>query len=122
MSCHGLKMAYRNLLKYKLQSVICVLGLAGGLSCFTVCNYMLRKELAWNKQLPHYGETYKLVTIRENGEVDGLVSLDLAEQLKQEFPEIENRYIMSVCPGSAINYVSSGRKMGNRQLRRLSLC
>ena len=46
MSCHGLKMAYRNLLKYKLQSVICVLGLAGGLSCFTVCNYMLRKELA----------------------------------------------------------------------------
>ena len=89
MSCHGLKMAYRNLLKYKLQSVICVLGLAGGLSCFTVCNYMLRKELAWNKQLPHYGETYKLVTIRENGEVDGLVSLDLAEQLKQEFPEIE---------------------------------
>lgn len=51
MSCHGLKMAYRNLLKYKLQSVICVLGLAGGLSCFTVCNYMLRKELAWNKQL-----------------------------------------------------------------------
>ena len=89
MSCHGLKMAYRNLLKYKLQSVICVLGLAGGLSCFTVCNYMLRKELAWNKQLPHYGETYKLVTIRENGEGDGLVSLDLAEQLKQEFPEIE---------------------------------
>ena len=82
-------MAYRNLLKYKLQSVICVLGLAGGLSCFTVCNYMLREELAWNKQLPHYGETYKLVTIRENGEVDGLVSLDLAEQLKQEFPEIE---------------------------------
>ena len=54
MSCHGLKMAYRNLLKYKLQSVICVLGLAGGLSCFTVCNYMLREELAWNKQLPHY--------------------------------------------------------------------
>ena len=45
--------------------------------------------MAWNKQLPHYGETYKLVTIRENGEVDGLVSLDLAEQLKQEFPEIE---------------------------------
>ena len=83
MSCHGLKMAYRNLLKYKLQSVICVLGLAGGLSCFTVCNYMLRKELAWNKQLPHYGETYKLVTIRENGEVDGLVSLDLAEQFFQ---------------------------------------
>ena len=44
---------------------------------------MLRKELAWNKQLPHYGETYKLVTIRENGEVDGLVSLDLAEQYKE---------------------------------------
>ncbi len=75
MSCHGLKMAYRNLLKYKLQSVICVLGLAGGLSCFTVCNYMLREELAWNKQLPHYEDTYKLVTIRENGEVDGWVSL-----------------------------------------------
>ena len=121
MSCHGLKMAYRNLLKYKLQSVICVLGLAGGLSCFTVCNYMLRKELAWNKQLPHYGETYKLVTIRENGEVDGLVSLDLAEQLKQEFPEIE-KSVYYVGTGSAINYVSSGRKMGNRQLRRLSLC
>ena len=75
-------MAYRNLLKYKLQSVICVLGLAGGLSCFTVCNYMLRKELAWNKQLPHYGETYKLVTIRENGEV----SSEVACQLDYQYP------------------------------------
>ena len=89
MSLHNLKMAYRNLLKYKLQSVICVLGLAGGLSCFTVCNYMLREELAWNTKLPHYDETYKLVTIEENGRINELVSLDLAGQLRQEFPEIE---------------------------------
>ena len=121
MSCHGLKMAYRNLLKYKLQSVICVLGLAGGLSCFTVCNYMLRKELAWNKQLPHYGETYKLVTIRENGEVDGLVSLDLAEQLKQEFPEIEKSVYYVGMSGVSDKLCVVGQENG-RQLRRLSLC
>ena len=35
---HYLKIAWRNLLKYKLQSVISILGLAVGLSCFVMCN------------------------------------------------------------------------------------
>ena len=34
MIAHYLKIAWRNLLKYRMQSVVSILGLAVGLACF----------------------------------------------------------------------------------------
>lgn len=42
---HDLKIAWRNLLKYKQQTVISLLGLAVGLTSFVLCNDQLRDEL-----------------------------------------------------------------------------
>lgn len=42
MIYHYLKLAVRNLLKYKVQNVVSIIGLAVGLLCFTVCLYCTR--------------------------------------------------------------------------------
>lgn len=42
MIAHYLKIALRNLLKYKTQNVISIVGLAVGLFCFSVCFYISR--------------------------------------------------------------------------------
>ena len=42
MITHYLKIAFRNLLKYKMQTAISVVGLAVGLCCFCVCFYISR--------------------------------------------------------------------------------
>ena len=34
---HYLKVAFRNLLKYKTQNIISIIGLAVGLLCFCIC-------------------------------------------------------------------------------------
>lgn len=42
MIAHYLKIAWRNLLKYRTQSIISIIGLAVGLFSFTVCFYCSR--------------------------------------------------------------------------------
>ena len=39
---HYLKVAFRNLLKYKTQNIISIIGLAVGLLCFCICMYCSR--------------------------------------------------------------------------------
>lgn len=42
MIIHYLKIAFRNLLKYKMQNIISTIGLAVGLLCFSICMYCSR--------------------------------------------------------------------------------
>lgn len=42
MILHYLKIAWRNLLKYRTQNIISIIGLAVGLFSFTVCFYCSR--------------------------------------------------------------------------------
>lgn len=42
MTLHYIKVAFRNLWKYKAQNIISVIGLAVGLLCFSVCMYVLQ--------------------------------------------------------------------------------
>ena len=42
MITHYLKVAFRNLLKYKTQTLISIVGLAVGLFCFCICFYISR--------------------------------------------------------------------------------
>ena len=44
MKIHHLKIAFRNLLKYKTQTVISVLGLAVGFVCFTLSTLWVNYE------------------------------------------------------------------------------
>ena len=51
MLLHNLKVAVRNLLKYKTQSVISILGLAVGFVCFALANLWTRYEMTYDTHL-----------------------------------------------------------------------
>ncbi len=77
MFLHYIKIAFRNLKKYKSQSVISIVGLAIGFLSFALCNYYVQYHLFFNTQTPHADRIYKLNT--------GLTENDL----RKEFPEID---------------------------------
>ncbi len=52
---HYFTLAVRNLLKYKTQNIISVIGLAVGIFCFTVCLYLSRFGMDVNKCFTNYG-------------------------------------------------------------------
>ena len=70
---HDLKIAWRNLLKYKQQTVISLLGLAVGLTSFVLCNDQLRDELMWNRRMPDVKHLYSLVTSNSDYDMFPLV-------------------------------------------------
>ena len=48
MLYHYIKIAFRNLRKYRLQSVISILGLAIGFTCFALSSLWIRYELTYD--------------------------------------------------------------------------
>ena len=74
---HYLTLCYRNLKKYKSQSIISIVGLSIGFLSFILCNYYVQYHLYYNTQIPNASRIYTLTS-------------DLtADELNQAFPEIE---------------------------------
>lgn len=48
MWLHYLKIAWRNLLKYRMQSVVSILGLAVGLACFALSAFWIHYEMTYD--------------------------------------------------------------------------
>lgn len=112
---HYLKMALRNLQRYRLQTVICIVGLSVGFVCFTLCSYTFRISLNWNKGLMDSERLYRIQT-EEKEQLSVNSDRLLSEALLRELPEVESQvaislmmpYIRKNCeittPGNAINY------------------
>ena len=45
---HYFKIAFRNILKYKTQSIISILGLAVGFTCFALANLWIHYEMTYD--------------------------------------------------------------------------
>lgn len=45
---HYLKVAFRNLAKYKVQSIVSILGLAVGFVCFALSTLWIRYEMTYD--------------------------------------------------------------------------
>ena len=70
MTLHYLKIALRNLLKYRLQNFISVLCLAVGIVCFSMVSYFINQQSDDpDKHLPHYEQMAELILQDENGVV-----------------------------------------------------
>ncbi|MFL5741294.1 MAG: ABC transporter permease [Flavisolibacter sp.] len=89
-----LKIAYRNLMKYKFISFINLFGLTVGLTCCLLILAFILQELSYDKYQPYADRTYRIS--RSFHDERGVVSLHLgaiappfAPLLKNEFPEIE---------------------------------
>ena len=92
MLLHYLKVAVRNLLKYKTQSVISIAGLAIGFACFALASLWIRYEMTYDS-FHHGAERIYLVRTENKESVNGLNSVTpypLAGYLKETFAEVES--------------------------------
>ena len=90
MILHYLKLAWRNLLKYRMQTAVSILGLAMGLTCFVFAALWIRHEMSFDSA--HEGADriyllYRESTVNELGYdtwTRGLLPI-----LRENFPEVE---------------------------------
>ena len=88
-----LKIALRNLWKYKGFSAINIIGLAMGLGCFIVIAMYVFDELSYDRYNEKADRIYRINSdIRFGGtDLNMAVSSDpMGETLKQDYPEVEN--------------------------------
>lgn len=88
---HYLKVAARNLLKYKVQSVVSILGLAMGFVCFALSLYWIHYETTYDDFRQDVDRIYMIRTNDEHaeGKIASRVPYSLADYLTEHFPEIE---------------------------------
>ncbi len=91
MIAHYLKVAVRNLLKYKTQSVISIVGLAIGLATFALSSIWLKYEMTYDTHWPDAERIYEVGRLEE-GKIDKFENRHLIKtvnKLKDQFPEVE---------------------------------
>ena len=92
MITHYLKVAVRNLLKYKTQTLISILGMAFGFTCFALASLWIRHEMTYDTFHDGADRIYRIRT-EEKGSANGLSTVTpypLASYLKETFPEVES--------------------------------
>ena len=92
MIVHYLKIAWRNLLKYRTQTAVNIVGLAVGFACFALSLVWIRYELTYDRSMPGSERTY--VVYRESSmDLSGRttsVACPLGVALRETFPEVED--------------------------------
>jgi ABC-type antimicrobial peptide transport system permease subunit len=97
---HYLKIAFRNLWKYKNQTLVSVIGLAVGFACFAVATLWIRYEITFDRFHKNADRIYCVylpATFVPTG-ISRLCPHPLAEYLKKTFPEIVRA--VSIWPAS----------------------
>lgn len=88
---HYLKVACRNLLKYKMQSIISMIGLAIGFTCFTLALLWIRYEMTYDDFHDGADRTfliYQKSVVAESG-FSTTMAYPVSTHLKEKFPEVE---------------------------------
>ena len=91
MTIHYLKVALRNLLKYKVQTIVSILGLAVGFGCFALSFYWIHYETTYDNFRKDADRIYMVRTNDEyaEGKISPRVPYALGDYLTEHFPEIE---------------------------------
>lgn len=113
-----LKIAWRNLMRYKFISFINLFGLTTGLTgCLLILNY-IRHELSFDRYHEHADRIYRVTRIFRNPETGaqslhlGTIAPPFGPLLKSEFSEIEKITRLIDFSPLAMRY---GEKMFNEQ-------
>lgn len=87
---HCLKIAIRNLVKYKVQSAVSILGLAVGFVCFSLSLYWIHYEMTYDHFRQDADRIYMVRTNDEytEGKISTRVPYSLAAYLAQHFLDI----------------------------------
>ena len=94
MFLHYLKMAFRSLGKYRMQNVISIVSLAVALFCFSLNMYLTRFVAGMDKWL----DDSVLYLTDQNGICN--VSFDVADEVRQQCPQVEALARFNVHPFS----------------------
>ena len=97
MFTHHLKIAFRNLRKYKTQNIISIIGLAIGFACFAFSALWIRYEMSYDSFHSKAGRIYRVNSApfkwdTMGGSISEIQTGDgypLSGWLKSTFPEIE---------------------------------
>ena len=90
MLIHHLKIAFRNMWKYKNQSLIGIFGLAFGVACFVPALYWLRYETTYDGFYPDAKHIYRIYAVeKQSGKVNEQVPGILERKLHEHFPITE---------------------------------
>ena len=96
MITHYLKVAFRNLLKYKTQSIISVLGLSIGFACVVLAIYWNHYEMTYDSFQSNAERIYRVrKTDPYAGGVSSITPAPLASYLKEKYPEVETACAMA---------------------------
>ena len=86
---HELKIAWRNLLKYKVQTVVTLVGWALGFTCLALSAYWLRYEQTYDTCHPEADQLYVLTIQDSTGNCYGQLPVSYAIRMNRDFPEVE---------------------------------
>jgi putative ABC transport system permease protein len=71
MIIHYFKIAFRNMWKYKTQSLSGIFGLAFGLACFVPAVYWMRYETSYDSFYPDAEHIYRVYAVeKQSGKVN----------------------------------------------------
>ena len=87
MNFTDFKIAYRNLLKNKIESLISILGLGIGLACIMILGILFLQENSFDKFIPDYKDAYRVQN-------DSRLQMPylLAPSVKSQIPEIQDYF------------------------------
>ena len=85
MNLTDLKIAFRNILKNKVESLISILGLGIGLGCIMILGVLFIHEHSFDKFIPKYQTAYRLI---DNN--DPRLPHPMASAVKNNIPEIKD--------------------------------
>ena len=112
MLTHYLKVALRNLLKYKTQNLISVVGLAVGLFCFCICFYISRFVGSVDKCFENHERIADIYVTDEKGEAWSGVSGKMLPYLQQRtWDGVEGFTLLSFVDKGEYNLIGEDDKM-----------
>jgi putative ABC transport system permease protein len=94
MFTHYFKIAFRNMRKYRTQSLTGIFGLTFGLACFVPALYWMRYETSYDNFYPDAEHIYRIYAVdKQSGKVNELVPGIVKKKMNEQFPETENSTI-----------------------------
>lgn len=107
MILHYLKIAWRNLRRYKTQTIISIVGLTIGVVFFTYGYHWYTYETTYDSFYPNSDRIYRVYGVHKNANKQydqGFVPYIAVEKLRNAFPEIEEVAIQFPNLGSSFKY------------------
>jgi len=95
---HNLKIAFRNLWKYKTQTIISIIGLAVGFTCFSLATLWIRYEMTYDSFHKNAKNLYLVTAPSTENSFDDItftMPYPLAAYLKETFPEVKEAVSIS---------------------------